>query len=326
MTKRIFLSLIIATYNRAALVDEAIASLAKQIDPITREPLSDIFEILVVDNASNDDTIDVAERWRKEFSNIRYCLEVRQGVSYARNLGILEAQGLFVVFMDDECTVAEDYVSNLIAGLRNANPIIFGGPVYPRYALNSVKPAWFSDKYGTFSHFAYDVPTDEIWLSGANMGGRRDALIEVGGFSIQLGPKGERMIYGEEQEIIDRIKNKFGSSSLRYFRNVVVYHLVRPEKFSVIANFREQCLRGYWRGQLSNNSSQSGSAKYSTEANTKNIRLLFELIKTPMLRDKSRYPYLQNYLIEVVAPFIRIAFVGLGKLHRRFSRLRWKRS
>ena len=148
------------------------------------------------------------------------------------------------------------------------------------------------------------------------MGGQRKALIELGGFSTKLGPKGERMIYGEEHELTERVKQKFGNSCVRYFSDIIVYHLVRPEKYSVLSNLREQCLRGYWRGQLSHTTSQSNSVQPARTVNIDKKELVLELLKTPLLRDRTKYPYLQNYVIEVVAPFLRVIFIGIGKLRR----------
>lgn len=309
------LSIVIATYNRAFLVDEALSSLANQRDPISGESLEQSFEILVVDNASTDTTKAVADYWKERLPNLRYFLEVQQGVNFARNRGIAEAGGEYLVFMDDECTVDEDYVSKVLVVLCKHSPILFGGPVYPRYPHHPPKPSWFCDKYGTFSHFSNDVSPENLWLSGANMGGARDVFNEVGGFSIQLGPKGGRMIYGEEHELTERIRLRFGYTCVQYFPNVVVYHLVRPEKFSVMANLREHGLRGYWRGRLYYMTLPSEDGVYRSAVNAKNTSLIFDLIRSPFFRDRGRYPYIQNYIIEVLAPFVRVIFLGLGRLH-----------
>jgi glycosyl transferase family 2 len=93
MVKRILmpgLSVIIATHNRAALVARAVESV--------RGAGSDL-EIIVVDDASTDDTADVCA----QLSGIRYLrLPSNRGLAEARNAGMLASSAEFVAFLDDD--------------------------------------------------------------------------------------------------------------------------------------------------------------------------------------------------------------------------------
>lgn len=317
----LFISIVIATYNRAQLVSEALASLSVQKNAETGADIHTLFEVIVVDNASKDNTQEVVNSWQTTLLNLRYLYESEQGVNYARNRGIAEARGEYVVFFDDECTVSSDYVYLLIDKLSLYQPALFGGAVYPRYHDMPPKPRWFRDDYGMFSVFDKTVPSAQIWLSGANMGGQRRLLQAMGGFSTQLGPKGERMVYGEEHELTERVRHALGMAAVYYFRESIVYHLVRPEKYSLAANLKEQCQRGYWRGMHSMALVQSSHLSAPKAINSQKKSLILELLKTPIFRNKQQYPYLQNYVIEVVAPFLRLVFVMLGKAHGYFDRV-----
>ncbi|HEV8715044.1 MAG TPA: glycosyltransferase [Candidatus Binatia bacterium] len=81
-------SVIIPTYNRRDFVREAIASVLAQT--------YDDFELLVVDDGSNDNTAAVVQ----EFDGVRYVFQPNRGVSAARNRGVALSNGEFLAFLD----------------------------------------------------------------------------------------------------------------------------------------------------------------------------------------------------------------------------------
>ena len=83
-------SVIIPTYNRASLVQEAVASVLAQT---YRD-----FELLVVDDGSTDGTLEALASFAGEIRVLS--LPVRRGVSGARNAGIAAAQGEWRAFLD----------------------------------------------------------------------------------------------------------------------------------------------------------------------------------------------------------------------------------
>lgn len=90
--KRPTVSVIIPTYNRAALVQEAVASVLAQT-------FTD-FELLVVDDGSTDATVQVLAPYQGRLRLLR--LPARQGVSAARNRGVQEARGEWLAFLDSD--------------------------------------------------------------------------------------------------------------------------------------------------------------------------------------------------------------------------------
>ena len=85
------ISVIIPTYNRKK-------TLARAIQSVINQSLSP-FEILIIDDGSNDGT----EEWVKEnFQNIKYIYQNNHGVSSARNIGIENAYGDWVAFLDSD--------------------------------------------------------------------------------------------------------------------------------------------------------------------------------------------------------------------------------
>ena len=84
-------SVIIPAYNRAHLVVEALESVFAQT-------YAD-FEVIVVDDGSTDDTRNVLKSY---LNRIRYIWQENQGISGARNKGILLSQGRYIAFLDSD--------------------------------------------------------------------------------------------------------------------------------------------------------------------------------------------------------------------------------
>ena len=102
---RPLLTVAICTHNRAPYLDKALASLLRQ----TADAAS--FEILVVDNASTDDTRSVVERSRALRPDIRYVHEARLGLSHARNRAIAETGTPVIAFLDDDAIASHPWSS-----------------------------------------------------------------------------------------------------------------------------------------------------------------------------------------------------------------------
>lgn len=83
-------SVIITTYNRVLTLGRAIESAIQQTFPAK--------DIIVVDDGSTDNTADLV----KNFPNVRYCYQINQGVSSARNRGAEEATGNWLIFLDSD--------------------------------------------------------------------------------------------------------------------------------------------------------------------------------------------------------------------------------
>lgn len=113
---RDLVSVVIPTYNRSKLIGRALKSVWGQ----TYRPL----EVVVVDDGSTDDTETVVNCWAKEWAapdfELRYCRQLRGGVSAARNRGILEAQGDYLQFLDSDDEILPTKIAGQVAALTRA--------------------------------------------------------------------------------------------------------------------------------------------------------------------------------------------------------------
>jgi len=102
-------SIIIPTYNRCKLITETIESLLNQ-------NYSNI-EILVIDDNSTDDTVNVIKSYMEKYDFIHYHRSDKSGACAARNLGLSLSRGEFIQFIDDDDLVHKDYIKLRIDAL-----------------------------------------------------------------------------------------------------------------------------------------------------------------------------------------------------------------
>src|SRR5262245_22603444 len=135
-------SIIVATYNRAALLDECLHHLSEQ-----RFLPGD--EIIVVDNGSTDSTAAVVGSHQRRCAAPLHLLhEPIAGKSHAIARGAAAATGQILAMTDDDVNVAGDWLDVLRRVLADPAVGIAGGPVKPRW--EPTVPRWIrlvADRY-----------------------------------------------------------------------------------------------------------------------------------------------------------------------------------
>lgn len=219
------LSIVVCTYNRAKILNDCLLSLS------TQSASADFFEIIVVDNNSNDSTQMVVGTFCKNDKRFRLVNEFKQGLSHARNRGWQEAKGEYVAYIDDDAVAFPGWAESIAVFIENKQSVAaFGGPYE---AMNNAPvPPWFPPEYGYFdlgdSIISLDAQTQ--FLCGTNMVFRRELLQEIGGFSSGLGMSGGKLSYGEETRLQIELKRK--GHEIYYVPSIRVKHLLATEKMS----------------------------------------------------------------------------------------------
>ena len=191
----------ICTHNRAKYLTAAMRSVAAQVHDDT--------EVLVVDNASTDQTAALAQEFASNHLNFRYVAETRPGISFARNTAFLEARGQFVLFLDDDATAEPGWLTayqKFIINPPSGKIAVLGGAVYPRY--ESPPPRWISAKENKYDlgnkPFCYGR-LDSPWE--CNNAYSRRIAVEQGLFDVRLGPVGNALSYYEGAEFNLRLQD-----------------------------------------------------------------------------------------------------------------------
>jgi len=103
------ISIIMATYNRANYIKEA-------LDSIKRQTFKD-YEIIVADDGSTDNTKDILEK----YEGIRYLLLEHSGIATTRNAAVSAARGKWIAFLDSDDLWQEEKLQKQV-GYINAHP------------------------------------------------------------------------------------------------------------------------------------------------------------------------------------------------------------
>ena len=123
------ISVLITTRNRAEILKQCLKSLERQ----SRKPN----EVVVVDNASWDNTREIVESFKK--FKVRYFFEKNIGIAYGRNRGLKEAKGDIFAFIDDDCVASKSWLKEIektflgdknIVGIVGRNENIFPNNPY----------------------------------------------------------------------------------------------------------------------------------------------------------------------------------------------------
>lgn len=112
------ISIIIPTYNRKERLRQCLEFLFKQDYPLEN------FEIIVIDDSSNDGTGQMLKELSNKQPNLRYFLQSHKGPAAARNLGIKEAKGKIIGFTDNDCILRKDWVKQMVSAHKLENGIM----------------------------------------------------------------------------------------------------------------------------------------------------------------------------------------------------------
>lgn len=109
--KKNMISIIIPAFNAQDVIETAIKSIENQ------KEFSDKIEIVIVDDGSIDRTREVVERLiiERDYTNIRIFSRKNRGVSSARNYGIEQAKGDYILFLDADDELKKDALSNIFS-------------------------------------------------------------------------------------------------------------------------------------------------------------------------------------------------------------------
>ncbi|HEU4496896.1 MAG TPA: glycosyltransferase [Flavobacterium sp.] len=140
-TDLFFFSIIVCCYNSSKLIESTLKYISRLVFDANAYP----FEIIIVDNNSNDDTVSKADHvWRKINSQIPFKIvrESKQGLSFARNRGVSESKGTYIVFCDDDNWLQPGYLKEAYHILKSDAMIgMLGGVGEPE--SDAALPDWF---------------------------------------------------------------------------------------------------------------------------------------------------------------------------------------
>jgi len=189
------------------------------------------FEVLVVDNNSTDKTGCIVERYKKNYSNLRYCVEGKVGLSHGRNRAIKEAKSEIIAYLDDDVIISDTYPDRLLWVLENYKFDCLGGMYFPWYAND--KPKWIPEDFGKQEKLLNSIGVlEREYVAGLNMIFTKSILNKIGGFPVDFGMIGDAIGYGEDDSVQFEIR-KLGGIVI-FDPDLYVYHAVLERKQNLL--------------------------------------------------------------------------------------------
>jgi glycosyltransferase involved in cell wall biosynthesis len=208
-------SVVVCAYQAQDTIEECLRSLTGLDYPN--------YEVLVVDDGSTDATAQIARRFP-----IRLLPRDRLGLSGARNVGLQQAEGEFVAYIDADAQADQDWLTYLALALEAPGTAGAGGP-NPVPTDDPPVAQCVARAPGGPIHVLFDDERAEH-VPGCNMAFWRECLLEIGGFD---------PIYraaGDDVDVCWKLLDR--GYNIRFHPSALVWHR------------RRDSVRAFWRQQL----------------------------------------------------------------------------
>lgn len=185
-----FISVIMASFNRADLLERSISSVINQT---LKE-----WELIIIDDGSADQTFELINKYLPNYNNIRYLKHSNRKLSLTRNAGIQCSVGGYITFLDSDDEYKPEHL-RLRFDYMNSNPdvdLIHGG-------VEIIGNPFVKDKY----NLEKEIHLDECTIGGTFFG-KRKVFDELEGFS--------DIPYSEDSEFIERAEKKYNIKKINY--------------------------------------------------------------------------------------------------------------
>jgi glycosyltransferase involved in cell wall biosynthesis len=260
------ISVIIPTLNRSQHLTRCLNTIAIQ------SLRQDIFEVIIVDNGSNDTTADVVKFFisRNPKLSIRYIYDPEPGLLTGRHRGASEAYGDFLVFIDDDVELSPRWLESIYNYfVSNKDTSFITGPCLPLF--ESYPPEWlkyfWSNKGSTRSlgylslidmgNIVKSISPTSVW--GLNFAIRKDVFYKLKGFHPDCISDDLQKFQGDGELGLTG-KAVVLNYKATYLPGAFLYHLV-PEKRMTSEYFEK---RAYYQG-VSDSFSQLKNITTSTK-------------------------------------------------------------
>ena len=129
--KDLIISVVVPVYNADKTIEKCVESIINQT--------YSYIEIILVNDGSEDKSGEICDRYERENKNVKYIAKSNGGVSSARNIGIDNASGFFVMFVDSDDYIQPDYCENMISAYKKsqADLILCGYSLYANTVLQT---------------------------------------------------------------------------------------------------------------------------------------------------------------------------------------------
>jgi hypothetical protein len=229
MTGQVEISVMLATFRRAHILERTLESLTHQ------NPHTPPWELIIVDNAGEPATQAVASRFGTRLP-LTFMTHTQPGKNAALNAALSVARGSLLVFTDDDVLAHVDWLQELWDGAaRWPEHAIFGGRILP--AFPEPHPPFDLRNRNIIQAFAVaDWQQDEgiipnVFVYGPNMALRRELFDEGRRFDESLYAPERKFMMADESSFLLQMQG-IGHRAI-YLPRALVNHQVRPEQLEL---------------------------------------------------------------------------------------------
>jgi glycosyltransferase involved in cell wall biosynthesis len=131
----LFFSVVIPTYNRKPILEKCLRAIEHQ--QLRDGSVVEGYEVVLVDDGSTDGTLEWLESHKSEFPHVRSHSQDHKGPAAARNLGVEQAKGDTIIFIDSDLVVTEQFLQAhadaLVKGEKQLGSVSEAAPEEPRF-------------------------------------------------------------------------------------------------------------------------------------------------------------------------------------------------
>lgn len=284
-------SIIIPTKNRSTTLRKALESI--EFQSISQ----DFFEVIIVDNGSNDNTKETVDHFLNKIKNITYIYDESPGLHIGRHRGLLTAKSSILVYADDDIEAFPNWLEGILESFEDQSIALVGGKNLPKF--ETAPPKWILDLWKnrgnkrlieSLSVLDLGDNIKEInpfYVFGCNFSIRKNVLIEAGGFNPDGMPKEFIKYRGDGESSVSRYILKKGYKTL-YNPKASVFHFCDSNRLN-----KEYFLKRSFNEGISNSYSniRNGIKKNFTIFNLKLILKKYFLFQDISFQES----YLKGY-------------------------------
>lgn len=190
------ISIILPTYNRANLIERAIKSVFEQ-------SFQD-FELIIVDDGSNDNTCELIQKHINHHPNVRYLKQQNMKLPLALNVGIQISTGNYITFINSDDIYLPDHLEKRINFMRQNHEIDL---IYSDAQI-------IGDPYVKDKNDRNKLIHIDQCILGATFFGKKGVFTALNGF--------KEVEYSEDSEFFERARKKFKTQKVP-FKTYVYY-------------------------------------------------------------------------------------------------------
>ena len=229
-------SVIIPTLNQSVKLKQCLFHLSElSFDP-------DLFEVLVIDNGSKDDTKEISLSFQNKIKNLQYLFCESPGLMAARHMGCDMAKGEILCYLDNDSLVTKDWLKAISASFADEDVAIVGGPCIPEYEMKPpywVEYFWDDSEHGKTNGVLslVDFGDQRLFINpgfvfGCNYSIRKKIFLEFGGTNPDYFPEKYRQFQGDGESGLAVRIGRSGYKTV-YEPHAKIRHLIPQSRLTV---------------------------------------------------------------------------------------------